>query len=84
MDWAAAGLTAQVFALAMAVTFFAGFVKGAIGFAMPMIMIAAFTAFLPPETALAGLIMPEGLAGSRHGKRPRPIGASSSRRWCSS
>ena len=58
MDWAAAGLTAQGFALAMAVTFFAGFVKGAIGFAMPMIMIAAFTAFLPPETALAGLILP--------------------------
>jgi uncharacterized membrane protein YfcA len=58
MDWAAAGLTTQAFMLAIAVTFFAGFVKGAIGFAMPMIMISAFSSFLPPETALAGLILP--------------------------
>ena len=43
---------------AIAVTLFAGFVKGAVGFAMPMIMISAFSSFLPPETALAGLILP--------------------------
>ncbi|WP_284166021.1 sulfite exporter TauE/SafE family protein [Frigidibacter sp. SD6-1] len=45
-------------ALALAVTLFAGFVKGAIGFAMPMIMMSAFTAFLPPPVALAFLILP--------------------------
>jgi uncharacterized protein len=44
--------------LAVAVTLFAGFVKGAIGFAMPMIMMSAFTAFLPPPVALACLILP--------------------------
>ena len=44
--------------LALAITLFAGFVKGAVGFAMPMIMISAFSGFLPPETALAGLILP--------------------------
>ena len=43
---------------ALAVTLFAGFVKGAVGFAMPLIMISAFSAFLPPEVALAGLILP--------------------------
>jgi uncharacterized protein len=43
---------------AIAVTLFAGFVKGAIGFAMPLIMISAFSSFLPPEQALAGLILP--------------------------
>lgn len=43
---------------AMAVTLFAGFVKGAVGFAMPMIMISAFSSFLPAEPALAGLILP--------------------------
>lgn len=43
---------------AMAVTLFAGFVKGAAGFAMPLIMISAFSSFLPPEQALAGLILP--------------------------
>lgn len=43
---------------AMAVTLFAGFVKGVAGFAMPLIMISSFSAFLPPEQALAGLILP--------------------------
>lgn len=40
------------------ITFFAGFVKGAVGFAMPLIMISGFTIFLPPQQALAGLILP--------------------------
>lgn len=44
--------------LASAVTLFAGFVKGAVGFAMPLIMISAFSAFLPPDVALAGLVLP--------------------------
>lgn len=43
---------------AVAVTLFAGFVKGVAGFAMPLIMISSFSAFLPPEQALAGLILP--------------------------
>lgn len=58
MDWAMAGLTAPEFWAAMAISLFAGFVKGAVGFAMPMIMISAFSAYLPPELALAGLILP--------------------------
>ncbi len=53
-----AGLDTLHFALALAITLFAGLVKGAVGFAMPMIMISAFSSFLPPETALAGLILP--------------------------
>ncbi|KFE33995.1 sulfite exporter TauE/SafE family protein [Thioclava atlantica] len=44
--------------LAVAVTLFAGFVKGAVGFAMPMIMLSSFASFLPPHTALALLILP--------------------------
>ncbi|MBM3613888.1 MAG: sulfite exporter TauE/SafE family protein [Alphaproteobacteria bacterium] len=46
------------FWVAVVVTLFAGFVKGAVGFAMPLIMISAFSSFLPPEQALAGLILP--------------------------
>ncbi len=53
-----AGQTAYIFAIVLAVTLFAGFVKGAVGFAMPMIMISAFSSFLPPEVALSGLIFP--------------------------
>ena len=41
-----AGLTAPEFWAVIAITLFAGFVKGAIGFAMPMIMISAFSAAL--------------------------------------
>jgi uncharacterized membrane protein YfcA len=58
MDFWIAGVSAPAFAAALAVTLFAGFVKGAVGFAMPMIMISAFSSFLPPEVALAGLIVP--------------------------
>ncbi len=36
----------------------AGFVKGAVGFALPMIMISGLGSFLSPEAALAGLIVP--------------------------
>ena len=53
-----AGLAPWQVLTACAVTFFAGFVKGAVGFAMPLIMMSAFSAFLPPDAALAGLILP--------------------------
>ena len=45
-------------AAAVLMALFAGFVKGTVGFAMPMIMISALGSFLPPEAALAGLILP--------------------------
>ncbi|MFV0359306.1 sulfite exporter TauE/SafE family protein [Tropicimonas sp.] len=53
-----AGLSLPVFALAFAVAFLGGFVKGAVGFAMPMIMISGLASFMAPELALAGLILP--------------------------
>lgn len=52
------GLTAFEIILALTVTLFAGFVKGVIGFAMPMIMMSAMMAFLPAPVALALLIAP--------------------------
>ncbi|MFN7051258.1 MAG: sulfite exporter TauE/SafE family protein [Gemmobacter sp.] len=58
MDWMMAGQGISAFWVAMAITLFSGFVKGAVGFAMPLIMISAFSAFLPPEVALSGLILP--------------------------
>lgn len=44
--------------LACLIGLVAGFVKGAVGFAMPLIFISGLTLFLPPEIALAGLILP--------------------------
>ena len=52
------GISPMFFMAAFVVTLFAGFVKGAVGFAMPMIMISGLGSFLPPETALAALILP--------------------------
>jgi uncharacterized protein len=45
-------------ALAFAVAMVAGVVKGLVGFAMPMVLISGLGMFLPPEIALAGLILP--------------------------
>lgn len=53
-----AGVGPAAFAAALAVALVAGFVKGAVGFAMPLIMVSAFSAFLPADVALAGLILP--------------------------
>jgi uncharacterized membrane protein YfcA len=52
------GLAAFDIALAAAIALLAGFVKGAVGFAMPMIMMSGLSAFLPAPTALALLILP--------------------------
>ena len=44
--------------LSLVVVSVAGFVKGAVGFAMPMIMISGLGSFMPAETAIAALILP--------------------------
>jgi uncharacterized membrane protein YfcA len=46
------------FAAATLVTFAAGFVKGAVGFAMPLVMISGLGLFLDPTLAIAGIILP--------------------------
>lgn len=52
------GLDPLTLALAVLITLFAGVVKGAVGFAMPMIMISGLASILPAEHALAALIVP--------------------------
>lgn len=49
---------AGVLAFAFAVAFCAGVVKGIVGFAMPMVMISGLSSVMPPDVALAGLILP--------------------------
>ncbi len=58
MDGMIGGLSLEAFALACAVMLVAGFVKGAIGFAMPLILIAVLPSFMPAPVALAALILP--------------------------
>ena len=51
-------LSPQELLLAMAIAFASGWVKGMVGFAMPMILVSGLNSFLPPDLALAGLILP--------------------------
>ncbi|MEM1362571.1 MAG: sulfite exporter TauE/SafE family protein [Pseudomonadota bacterium] len=46
------------FAAAALVTLLSAIVKGAVGFAMPMLMISGLASFLDPRVALAALILP--------------------------
>lgn len=52
------GLDLSILLIAVAITVFASIVKGAVGFAMPMIMISGLASFLPADQALAALILP--------------------------
>ncbi len=58
IDVFSAGLATEAFVAALVVTFLAGIVKGAVGFAMPLILVSAFAVFLPTHLVLAGLILP--------------------------
>lgn len=58
MDFLTAGLATEAFLLVCGIALFAGFVKGMVGFAMPMIMISGLSSFMSPELALAALMVP--------------------------
>ena len=51
-------LTPTEWALAALVAFAAGTVKGAVGFALPLILISGLSSFLDPRLALAGILVP--------------------------
>ncbi len=65
-------MSPQNLLLAVLVALGAGVVKGMVGFAMPMIMISSMSLFLPPELALAALILPtlvtNGMQALRQGR----------------
>lgn len=66
-------LTPAQWAGAIGVTLLAGFIKGVVGFAMPMIMISGLGSVVSPELALAALILPtlasNGMQALRQGPR---------------
>ncbi|MEQ9694580.1 sulfite exporter TauE/SafE family protein [Shimia sp. SDUM112013] len=51
-------VTPDLFGAALLIAGLAGIIKGMVGFAMPMVMISGLSTFLPPDLALAGLIVP--------------------------
>ncbi|SCY49267.1 sulfite exporter TauE/SafE family protein [Paracoccus tibetensis] len=68
------GLETWQILAALGVTAFAGFVKGALGFAMPMIMMSAFGSVMPATVALGAMILPTLLSNvqqaAREGRGP--------------
>ncbi|WP_380056404.1 sulfite exporter TauE/SafE family protein [Falsihalocynthiibacter sp. SS001] len=58
MDFLPVEITVEILIVACFITVIAGFVKGAIGFAMPMIMISGLASVVNSEMALAALILP--------------------------
>ncbi|MCY4291952.1 MAG: sulfite exporter TauE/SafE family protein [Roseovarius sp.] len=58
MDLMPGDISLSLLVFSFAVAMLAGFVKGVIGFAFPTIMIAVLGAIMPPEQALAWLLLP--------------------------
>jgi len=73
MDTIVPDISLAHWSLCLLVAFAAGWIKGVVGFAMPMIMISLLSSFLPPDLALAGLMVPtlvsNGLQALRDGPR---------------
>ncbi len=71
-------LSVQDLFLAAGIAFLAGWIKGMVGFAMPMILVSGLSMFLPPDVALAGLILPTLVTNSVQALREGPSAALSS------
>nr|WP_323766395.1 sulfite exporter TauE/SafE family protein [Marinovum sp.] len=54
------------------VALLAGVIKGMVGFAMPMVMISLLGIFLPPDLALAGLMLPTLISNGAQALRDGP------------
>lgn len=71
MDFIWNDISLSLWAFAFMVSICAGLIKGIVGFAMPMVTISGLSLILPPELALAGLILPtmvtNGIQAFAHG-----------------
>lgn len=74
------GLLVLILVASGLVALLAGFVKGAVGFAMPMIMISGISSFVSPAFALAALIIPTLLSNLWQALRQGPRSAMDSAR----
>ncbi len=68
-------LTPAQLGLALLIALAGGFVKGVVGFAMPLVLISGLTLFISPELALAGLILPTLISNTIQSLRQGPKAA---------
>ncbi|GAA6199638.1 sulfite exporter TauE/SafE family protein [Aquicoccus sp. SU-CL01552] len=78
MDMYFSFLTPGLAAYTLAIAVLAGLVKGMVGFALPMILVSGLGTVLPPEIALAGLILPTVVTNGVQALRQGPAAALSS------
>jgi len=76
-------MPAWAFCAAAGVALAAGFVKGMVGFALPLVMVSGLSLFLEPPTAIAGILLPAALSNFLQAVRfPRTeIGAAIRDHW---
>ena len=75
MDLLFPSLGPDALLLACAIALLGGLIKGMVGFALPMILISGLGMFLPPDVALAGLILPTLAANGLQALRQGPAAA---------
>jgi len=80
MDVFTAILPPELLIFAVAVTFLSGIVKGAIGFAMPLIMVSGMGILLDPKLVVAGIILPIVVSNALQALRGGVAGAISAMR----
>ena len=52
------GSVVEIFVVACVIAVVGGFIKGAVGFAMPLVMVSLLGIFLEPQLVVAGIILP--------------------------
>ncbi|WP_245964074.1 sulfite exporter TauE/SafE family protein [Roseovarius spongiae] len=67
--------SALLWGFAVCVTLLAGVIKGVVGFALPMVMISGLSSVMPPELALAAMMIPTVLANLMQALRQGPRAA---------
>ncbi|MEO0678119.1 MAG: sulfite exporter TauE/SafE family protein, partial [Pseudomonadota bacterium] len=64
----------QIFLASLLITFLAGIIKGAVGFAMPLVMVSGLSSIMAPQLAIGAMILPvvasNALQTFRHGLAP--------------
>ncbi|MEO1795972.1 MAG: sulfite exporter TauE/SafE family protein [Pseudomonadota bacterium] len=64
----------QIFLASLFITFLAGIIKGAVGFAMPLVMVSGLSSIMAPQLAIGAMILPvvasNALQTFRHGVAP--------------
>ena len=51
-------ISVEIFVVACVIAVVGGFIKGAVGFAMPLVMVSLLGIFLEPQLVVAGIILP--------------------------